>query len=219
MKSIKKITLLAVLAIAISACKSSTNNALPILGNRTPVTKMVNGKTVTDTVYQTIPDFKFINQYGDSITSKNLNGKIYVADFFFTSCPSICPVMHRNMLNVYNQFKNATDFKIISHSIDPKYDSVAVMKKYADKLGISGQTWWFLQGKKEDTYKLAESYLTHAGEDASAPGGHVHDGYFILVDKQKHIRGAYDGTVPEQVTKLIADIKTLQAEPDQSIAQ
>ena len=215
----KNILVLAGLAMAISACRSNTNNALPILGNRTPVTKTINGKTVTDTVYQTIPDFKDINQYGDSISSKNLNGKIYVADFFFTSCPSICPVMHRNMLSVYNQFKNATDFKIVSYSIDPKYDSVSVMKKYADKLGISGQTWWFLQGKKEDTYKLAESYLTHAAEDPSAPGGHIHDGYFILVDKQKHIRGAYDGTQPDQVTKLIADIKTLQAEPDQSIAQ
>lgn len=210
---------LAGIAIAISACISNTNNALPILGSHTPVTKTVNGKTVTDTVYQTIPDFKFVNQYGDSITSKNLNGKIYVADFFFTSCPSICPVMHRNMLNVYNEFKNTSDFKIISHSIDPKYDSVARLKKYADNLGVSGQTWWFLQGKKEETYKLAASYLTFAKEDASAAGGHVHDGYFILIDKQKRIRGAYDGTVPEQVTKLIADIKTLQAEPDQSIAQ
>ena len=213
------IIILSGIAIAIAACKSGTNNALPILGSRTPVTKTVNGKTVTDTIYKTIPDFKMVNQYGDSISSKNLNGKIYVADFFFTSCPSICPVMHRNMLNVYNEFKSVADFKILSYSIDPKYDSVAVMKKYADKLGISGQTWWFLQGKKDETYKLAESYLTHAADDAAAPGGHIHDGYFILVDKQKHIRGAYDGTQPDQVTKLIADIKTLQAEPDQSIAQ
>jgi protein SCO1/2 len=215
----KAIFIIAGLAIIIASCKSKTNNALPILGNRDAVTKTANGKTVTDTVYQTIPAFKFVNQYGDSITDKSLNGKIYVADFFFTSCPSICPVMHRNMLNVYNEFKNVSDFKIISHSIDPKYDSVAVMKKYADKLGITGQSWWFLQGKKEETYKLATSYLSMAGEDKSAPGGHVHDGYFILIDKQKHIRGSYDGTQPDQVTKLIADIKTLQAEPDQSMAQ
>ncbi len=210
---------LAAVAIAISACKSNTNSALPILGNREAVTKTVGGKTVTDTVYQTIPAFKFVNQYGDSITDKSLNGKIYVADFFFTSCPSICPTMHRNMLNVYQEFKNISDFKILSHSIDPKYDSVAVMKKYADKLGISGQCWWFLQGKKEETYKLATSYLSMAAEDKAAAGGYVHDGYFILIDKQKHIRGTYDGTNADQVTKLIADIKTLQAEPDQSMAQ
>ncbi|QKJ30023.1 SCO family protein [Mucilaginibacter mali] len=217
----KILILLSCVAIGISACKSGAgnNNALPILGNREAVTKTVDGKTVTDTVYQTIPAFKFVNQYGDSITNKNLNGMIYVADFFFTSCPSICPVMHRNMLNVYNEFKNVANFKILSHTIDPKYDSVAVMKKYADKLDISGQSWWFLQGKKEETYKLAESYLAHAADDAKAPGGHIHDGYFLLIDKQKHIRGAYDGTDAAQVTKLIADIKILQAEPDQSMAQ
>lgn len=192
---------------------------LPILGNRTPVTKTVNGKTVTDTAYVTIPAFKFVNQYGDSITNKSLDGDIYVADFFFTSCPSICPVMHRNMLKVYNEFKNTGDFKIISHSIDPKHDSVPVLKKYADALGVTGKTWWFLQGNKDETYQLAQSYLSRAGEDPSAAGGYIHDGYFILIDKQKHIRGAYDGTQPEQVDKLIADIKTLKQEPDQIIAQ
>jgi len=213
------IVFLAVLIFIVS-CKSGTNSALPILGNRQPVTKTVDGKAVTDTVYTTIPAFKFVNQYGDSITDKNLNGKIYVADFFFTSCPSICPVMHRNMLNVYNEFKNANDFKILSYSIDPKYDSVKVMKTYADKLGISGNSWWFLQGKKEETYKLAESYLvSRPREDSTVAGGHVHDGFFILIDKQKRIRGAYDGTQTDQVTKLIADIKTLQAEPDQSMVQ
>jgi len=180
---------------------------------------MVDGKTVTDTIYQSIPSFKFVNQYGDTITDKNLNGKIYVADFFFTSCPSICPVMHRNMLNVYNEFKNSTDIKILSHSIDPKYDSVAVLKKYADKLGVTGNMWWFLRGDKDSTYKLAANYLTSVTDDATAPGGHVHDGFFILIDKKKHIRGTYDGTQPDQVNKLIADIKTLQTEPDQSIAQ
>lgn len=216
----KKVTfLLAGLAIILASCKSNTKNALPILGNREPVSKTVDGKQVTDTVYQTIPAFKFVNQYGDSITEKNLAGKIYVADFFFTSCPSICPVMHRNMLNVYNEFKTDNNFKIISHSIDPKYDSVPVMKKYADKLGISGQTWWFLQGDKDATYKLANSYLSSAAEDSSAPGGHVHDGWFILIDKQKRIRGTYNGVDAVEVTKMIADIKTLQAEPDQSIAQ
>jgi protein SCO1/2 len=204
----------------LTACKSASNNALPILGTRTAVLKTVNGKQVTDTVYHTIPAFKFVNQYGDSITDKSLNGKIYVADFFFTSCPSICPVMHRNMLTVYNEFKTVADFRILSHSIDPKYDSVRVLKTYADKLGVSGNTWWFLQGKKDDTYELADSYLVRRPEeDKSAPGNYIHDGYFILVDKQKHIRGAYSGVDPQEVNKMIADIKTLQAEPDQSMAQ
>lgn len=202
----------------LTACNTGHNNALPIYGNGEMTTKIVDGKSITDTVYH-IPAFRFVNQYGDSITNKDLTGKIYVADFFFTSCPSICPIMHRNMLAVYNEFKNAGNFRILSHSIDPKYDSVAVLKKYADKLGISGNTWWLLQGKKDETYKLASSYLSSVIEDNTAPGGYVHQGYFILIDKQKRIRGTYDGTLPDQVTKLITDIKELQSEPDQTMAQ
>ena len=204
-----------------SACKSgSDKKTLPIYGNREPVTKTVDGKQVTDTIYQTIPPFKFVNQYGDSISNKTLDGNIYVVDFFFTTCPSICPIMHRNMLKVYETFKNQGGFKIISHTIDPKHDSVPVLKKYADKLGISGNTWWFLQGKKEDIYTIAEkNYLVAVKQDSTAAGGYIHAGYFVLIDKQKRIRGSYDGTDPKQVDQMIADIKTLQNEPDQTIVQ
>jgi protein SCO1/2 len=209
----------AAVAILFTACKSnSTENTLQIYGNRTPVTKTIDGKTVTDTVYQTIPAFSTVNQYGDSITSKSLDGTIYVADFFFTTCPSICPIMHRNMLTVYEQFKADKDFKIISYSIDPKHDTVAILKKYADKLGITGNSWWLLNGKKEEIYTLSKSYLvTTPQEDAKEK--FIHDGFFILIDKQKRIRGFYDGTVTEQVNNLIADIKKLKAEPDQIVAK
>ncbi len=208
-------------AVIFSACnlKPADKNILPVYGNRQPVTKTINGKTVTDTVYETIPKFKFVNQYGDSVTNKTLDGNIYVADFFFTSCPSICPVMHRNMLKVYNTFKNTGGIKILSHSIDPKHDSVAVLRKYADGLGITGKIWWFLQGNKEETYQLAQNYLVAVKEDKTAAGGYIHAGYFILIDKQKRIRGTYDGTQPEQVDKLIADMKTLQQEPAEIMAQ
>jgi len=197
-----------------NACKfNSTTKTLPIYGNRQAVTKIVNGQSVTDTVYQTIPPFKLINQYGDSISDKDLNGKIYVADFFFTSCPSICPGMQRNMLKVYDAYKNTPDVKILSYTIDPKYDSVKVLKAYADKLGVTGNTWWFIQGKKDDTYRLAEkSYLVAVSRDTTVPGGYVHQGYFVLVDKQKRVRGSYDGTNTEQVSQLIDDIKILKAE-------
>jgi protein SCO1/2 len=203
-----------------TACKFSTGDkkVLPIYGNRQPVTKMVNGKSVTDTVYQTISKFKTVNQYGDSISNKSLDGDIYIADFFFTTCPSICPVMHRNMLNVYNAFKSRGDIRIISYTIDPKHDSVPVLKRYADKLGVSGNTWWFLQGKKDEIYKLSESYLVRKPQQ-DAKQQFIHDGSFILVDKQKRIRGAYDGTDAKQVDQMITDIKTLQNEPDQIIAQ
>jgi protein SCO1/2 len=211
----RKLTGLVLLVLLFGACK--TNNSkktLPIYGERTAVTKTVNGQQVTDTDYQTIPAFKFVNQYGNSAGSKDLDGKIYVADFFFTSCPSICPIMQRNMLNVYNEFKNTPDFKIISFTIDPKHDTVPVLKTYADKLGISGNSWWLLLGDRDSVYNLAaKSYLVAVSEDSTVAGGYMHQGYFVLVDKQKRVRGSYDGTDMKQVNQLIDDIKTLQAEP------
>ncbi|OOQ61635.1 SCO family protein [Mucilaginibacter pedocola] len=214
----RKLTTLAGLIILFAACRNSEQATLPIYGNRDTKTVTKDGKEVVDTIYQTIPDFKFVNQYGDSITQKSLNGDIYVADFFFTTCPSICPIMHRNMLKVYNEYKNVPNFKIISHSIDPKHDSVAVLKKYADGLGISGNSWWLLQGKKDDIYNLSASYLVRRPEE-SAKELFIHDGLFILIDKQKRIRGSYDGTDEKEVARLIADIKTLRAETNTEIAQ
>lgn len=202
--------------VFLNACTPGTSDKkfLPIYGTRKPLTKTVDGKTITDTLYQTVSQFRTINQYGDSISNKSLDDNIYVADFFFTTCPSICPIMHRNMLGVYDVFKDAKNIKIISYTIDPKHDSVPVLKNYADKLGVSGNCWWFLQGKKEDIYKLSESYLVRRPEE-DAKQQFIHDGSFLLVDKQKRIRGAYDGTDPKQVEQMIADIKVLQTEPDQ----
>ncbi|RFZ84846.1 SCO family protein [Mucilaginibacter terrenus] len=215
----RKIAALLFIVLAYSACKNGdANSRLPIYGNRDTKNVVVNGKTVVDTVYQTIPAFRFVNQYGDSITENSLKGDIYVADFFFTTCPSICPIMHRNMLKVYADFKNVPDVKILSHSIDPKHDSVKVLKAYADKLGISGNTWWLLQGKKEETYNLAQSYLTRRPEE-SAKDLFIHDGLFLLIDKQKRIRGSYDGTDEKETERLIADIKKLRAETNTEIAQ
>lgn len=118
------------------------------------------------------------------------------------------------MLMVYQAIKGIPDIKIISYTIDPKHDSVKVLKNYADKLGISGDKWWLLRGSKEEIYQLAPSYLVTSPQDDTKEK-FIHDGYFILIDKQKRIRGQYDGTVPEQVQKLIDDINTLKAEPEQ----
>ncbi|WP_374164163.1 SCO family protein [Arcticibacter sp. MXS-1] len=197
-------------AILLSACNSADQKKLPILGNREPVQKIVNGKTVTDTVYQTIPAFSFINQDSAQVTNKDFDGKIYVADFFFTSCPSICPVMHRNMLKVYEKFKDNPEVMIASHTIDYKHDTPAKLKEYATKLGISGKQWQFLRGTRDSVYNLAEKhYLVAVNEDKNAPGGYVHQGWFVLVDKEKRLRGAYDGTQPDQVEKLMDDMQIL----------
>ncbi len=207
----RPILLVIIIFICLNSCHRSGNKRiLPILGNRDTVTKMVDGKQVVDTIYNTIPAFKFINQYGNTITDKNLDGKIYVADFFFTSCPSICPGMQRNMLTVYKEFKADTNFKILSYTIDPKHDTVPVLKNYADKLGIAGNSWWLLLGQKEVVYNLAhDHYLVKVNEGKD---GLIHEGWFVLIDKQKRMRGAYDGTDVKQVNQLIADIKTLKQE-------
>ena len=197
----------------LAACKNDTEKRLPILGEREPVEKQVNGKTITDTIYQTIPDFNFINQDSASITNRDFDGKIYVADFFFTSCTSICPIMHRNMLNVYNEFQGNEQVKILSHTIDFKYDTPSRLKDYAEKLGVTGDQWQFVKGTKDSVYRLAEkNYLVAVSEDSTARDGFIHQGWFILVDKKRRLRGAYDGTKPDQVDQLIADMKTLLKE-------
>lgn len=207
-----RIFLLLPLIIILFSCNTEEKK-LPILGERAPVERIKNGKTVIDTIYQTIPAFKFLNQDSSIITDKDFDGKIYVADFFFTSCTSICPIMHRNMLTVYKEFSGNNEVKILSHSIDSKYDTPSRLKKYASKLGISGNQWEFVRGSRDSIYTIAEkSYLTSVGEDSNAPGGFIHQGWFILVDKDKRLRGAYDGTNEEQVKQLIADMHTLLKE-------
>lgn len=204
--------LCAVLLFCLSAC-NLTEKRLPILGNREAITKTIDGKEITDTLYQTIPDFIFWNQDSVAVTNKTFEGKIYVADFFFTTCPTICPKMKTQMLRVYQHFKGNPAVGLLSHTIDPKHDSVRVLKQFAKQLGIEGTQWNFVWGDKEKIYEIGQkSYMVTATNDASAPGGIVHSGAFILVDKQKRIRGLYDGTEPESVDKLMKDMDILLSE-------
>ena len=200
------------LLLVLTGC-GSANDKLPILGQREAVTKLVDGKSVTDSTYQTIPDFAFVSQYGDTITAKTLDNKVYVADFFFTSCPTICPKMKVQLKRVYEKFKDNSSVMLLSHSIDPAHDSVPVLKEFADNLGVTGRQWLFVTGDREKIYDIGQtSYMVTAQADSTAPGGVVHSGAFILVDKAKHIRGIYDGTTEAGVDKLMADIDRLLAE-------
>lgn len=175
--------------------------------------KVVDGKKVPDTIFRPIPAFKLYNQDSTVVTDKDFDGTIYVADFFFTSCPTICPVMHRNLMKVYNKYKGNPEVKLASHTIDVKYDTPSRMKAYANKLGVTGTQWEYLWGTRDEIYALAErNYLVAAHEDNKAPGGFVHQGYLILVDKQKRIRGAYDGTLDKDVAKLMNDMDILLKE-------
>ena len=200
--------LLIPLALAISCStpseKTSETAELPILGER-----YVDDNQ--DTVYHSIADFAFVNQVGDTIRKEDMAGKIYVADFFFTTCPTICPVMKKEMLRVYEQFKGEPNFRILSHTIDPTHDTQAVLKDYAEKLGVpNAATWNFLTGDQEKIFEIGQtSYLTTTMADDMEPGGFLHSGAFLLVDQQGRIRGVYDGTKTEQVDRLIADIPKL----------
>ena len=166
-----------------------------------------------DTLYHKITDFKFLNQDSLWVSEKNMAGKIYVADFFFTTCPTICPKMKTQLLRIYDKFAEDDRVRILSHTIDPEYDGVRVLKEYAKKLNITSPRWNLLTGKKTDIYRLGEkSYMVTAQEDANEVGGFVHSGAFILVDQNRHVRGIYDGTNEEDVNHLIEDMTLLLKE-------
>lgn len=204
--------LLFALSIFISSCQDSKK--LPVLGPREAVSvKNEDGSMGVDTVYQTIPPFRFLNQDSVYITNDQFKDKIYIADFFFTSCTTICPTMHRNMKTIFEKYKDNPEVMYLSHTIDFKYDKPSVLKKYAQKLGVDGNKWQFVYGAKDSVYKLAErNYLVAVMEDTTARDGYIHQGWLVLIDKQKRIRGAYDGTDPKQVEQLTKDIPVLLAE-------
>ncbi len=188
----------------LEACESKKE--LPFLGPKE--TKITEGKT--DTVYHQIPDFNFLNQDSVWVSQKDYGGKIYVADFFFTSCPTICPKMKTQMLRIYQRYQNNPTIKLLSHSIDPTYDRPHVLKAYAKRMEVASKKWNFVTGNKGEIYKIGQkSYMVSAQEDPNEAGGFVHSGAFILVDTKRHVRGIYDGTKESEVNKLIEDIEIL----------
>lgn len=205
--------------IAFSSCTrpDQEEKPLPIFGQRTVVEKQVNGKIVADTVYHTIADFQFFNQDSVVITNETFNGKIYVADFFFTTCRTICPIMKTQMARVNNAIHEMPDVLILSHSIDPEYDTVGLLHDYAERLGAKSDKWFFATGKPRDyVFNLAQtSYFATAMEDKSEPDGFVHSGAFLLIDQQGRIRGKYDGTIEEDVNRLLTDIMSLRKGDEQ----
>lgn len=194
------------------ACQQASETKLPILGSRETVTHEVDGRTVTDTVYHSIADFRLLNQDSVFIDNRTFGSGVYIANFFFTHCPSICPTMQRNLLKVYEKYKGDERVRFLSHSIDFRYDSPNVLKAYAEKLGITDDQWQFVTGSKADIYGLSDSYMVYTKEDADVPGGYDHSGHLLLVDQDRHIRGAYDGTDEAQVQLLLRDLEILLKE-------
>jgi protein SCO1/2 len=191
--------------LLLSGCAGKQESPLPIFGEREVVG--------TDTTYHTIADFRFIDQDSSEVTPETFRGKIYVTDFFFTSCRTICPIMKTQMLRVYDSIQNDPAVLLLSHTIDPEYDTVALLHDFADRLGVKSSKWHFVTGEKEEIYKLAQtSYFSTALEDKTEPDGFIHSGAFLLIDPQRRIRGKYDGTKEDDVNRLLADIQRLKNE-------
>jgi len=190
-------------------CSESKKKEKVVIKDDLPILspKVYNG---IDSVYRTIRNFSLINQDNQIVKGTDLLGKIHVAEFFFTSCPSICPIMAKNLLQVHEKFKNEKHFIIVSYTIDPDYDTPDILRGYAKKNEIDTKTWWFLTGSKDTIYSIcSEDYLAFAQKDVKAPGGFLHSGFFILVDENGYIRGAFDGTSMAKTEELIENIKIL----------
>ena len=199
-----KYLLYLILGVCLTQACTETERKLPILGER----DFVNG----DTIYATIPAFQFTNQDGAAINNATYKDKIYVVDFFFTHCPTICPKVKKNMLRIYDKYKNNDNFLLLSHSIDPKRDSVGRLREYAQLLDIQSSRWSLVTGDKFKIYDIANRYFAVAKEDPDSPGGFDHSGNIILVDKKGRVRSFANGTDAEAVDKFMLDIDLLLKE-------
>lgn len=165
---------------------------------------------VKDTTYHTIPPFFFINQFNQKLTENEVKGKVYVTDFFFTTCKSICPIMSTELERVYNQFKTRNDFLIVSHTVDPETDSVPQLMEYAKLHGVNDGKWLFVTGEKKHLYEIArKGYLLNAEQGDGGEEDFIHTQNFALIDKERHIRGFYDGTDSIEINRLMVDLKCL----------
>lgn len=179
---------------------------------------MVNQELVDYSVqevrkYHTISDFRLLNQNGDTITQDFYKDKIYIADFFFTTCQTICPIMTDHMLKIQEKIKDDPDVLLLSHTVIPNADSVPQLKKYALEKGVEDQKWNLVTGAKKQIYDLArKSYLAAQSQGDAGPFDMIHTENFVLVDKKKRIRGFYDGTDPEAIENLMHDLSILKKE-------
>ncbi len=168
---------------------------------------------INDTSYHSVPDFEFTDQYNQKVNKQTVKDKIYVTEYFFTTCKSICPVMNTNLEKIYKEFKNRNDLLILSHTVNPENDSVAVLKQYSDLHGVNDNRWLFLTGSKKALYQLArKGYLLNAEEGNGGEEDFIHTQNFALVDKESHIRGFYDGTDSLEIIRLTQEIKLLLKE-------
>lgn len=187
------------------------------------INKVVNGKSTTDTVWHRVSNISLINQLGEQISLDDLKGKIIIADFFFTRCPSICPALTRNMKDLQNALKmknprrkiDSAFVQFLSFSVDPERDSVPALKKYADRYGVNHDTWWLLTGPKKEIYDFALNELKLGLQDGgTVDSNFIHTGKFVMLDKERIVRGYYDGLDTTSLSRLAEDLTLLLLEKD-----
>ena len=205
LKLILKIFLIYSIVFYFGCSQKKSSVLLPIYGEK----KIIAG----DTIYHQIASFNLTNQIGQVVNQNTTKNKIYIANFFFASCQSICPMMSNQLQEVQKAFLADDSVLILSHSVNPLHDTVAVLSNYGDTYGAKTNKWHLLTGNKKQIYDLAKtSYLVNAFEDDGSPEGFLHSELFLLIDKKARIRGMYDGTNTSEVKKLIEDVKLLKQE-------
>jgi len=185
---------------------------LPIYQPASVNSDLVDSSIEHQKKYHTIADFRLVNQNGDTITQENYQDKIYVADFFFTTCQTICPIMTNHMYQIQKQLIADKEVMLLSHTVTPEIDTVAQLKRYAQTKGVNASKWNLVTGDKKQIYELArKSYMAVMDDGDAGPFDMIHTENFMLIDKDRQIRGYYDGTEPEEIERLLEDIKTLKA--------
>lgn len=213
--TIIRIGLLFIIFVVIGYFLLTPEKKLPIYNPADVNPKLVDASVKHKRSNHKISDFNLINQNGDIITQDNYQDKIYVADFFFTRCQTICPIMTMNMSELQSYYKNDQDIMFLSHSVTPFIDSVAVLRKYADEKGVIDGKWNLVTGNKMQIYNLArKSYFAVLDEGDGGAQDFIHTEQFILIDKKKQIRGYYDGTDKEVMNRIFEDIEILKKEYD-----
>ncbi|MEN9698946.1 MAG: hypothetical protein RLZZ301_144 [Bacteroidota bacterium] len=204
------------LCIALVGCQEEATK-LPILGNFDIAYSKKDGKTIADTIYQRIPHFAYFNQDSTPVTNASYKGKVWITEFFFASCRSICPIMNTQLKNVEKALRPySSELQYLSFTIDPNNDTPSVLKAHQQQLGITAKNWDFLCGDEAETHRLGiEHFLVFAGREAEAQGGYAHSGAFTLVDKAGYVRGVYEVVQPDlsvnkkEYTRLLKDAKNL----------
>lgn len=213
-KQLVKSSFLALVLFLFSACGADDAKVrvLPILGERDVDYSIVDGNEVADTIYHKVPEFSYLNQDSMLITSTDLKDKVWIADFFFSHCPTICPPMTSQMKRLSLETSDISEhIQYLSFSIDPKRDTPSRLREYVGMHEITAKNWHFFTGEEEATHLLAKEFFNGAERNDGADGGFGHTDYFALVDTDGHVRGIYQGTNPEQVDLLQADLRKLLA--------